>query len=212
MPEPLITGYPLGNIQAQEEVYLDGSPYIYFQDASAPLLNNPDASGFYWNLSGTAAYPVMRVGCNSNVSLTEGLTINQIRCDTVGDKGTIQRRDYIELAFEFSSLLPLSIAAELLKLGSTVTSGSGFEKVGIGQINNNKYFHAYLPKVYDTVAGDYVSITLHRAQFVDAFTIGMASGEPWMVSGMKLRAYADETKPPAQMFGTIIRYDPSAIP
>jgi len=211
MTEPLITGYPLGNIDAQEEIYIEGSPYIYFQDSTADLLNNPDVDGFYWNLSGTSTYPVMRVGCNMNVSLTEGLTINQIRCDTIGDKGTIQRRDYIELAFDYSSLMPLSIARHLLKFGSAVTSGSGFEKAGIGAINNNQYFHAYLPKVYDTENGDYVAMTFHRAQFVDAFTISMNSGEPWVVSGMKLRAYADETKPAAQVFATAIRFDPSAI-
>jgi len=212
MSEPLITGAPVGNIDAQEEIYIEGSPYIYFQDSTADLLNNPDGDGYYWNLSGTSTYPVMRVGCNMNVSLTEGLTINQIRCDTIGDKGTIQRRDYIELAFDFSSLMPLSIAQDLLKLGSTALSSTGFEKVGIGAINNNKYFHAYLPKVYDTQAGDYVAMTFHRAQFVDAFTISMNSGEPWVVSGMKLRAYIDETKPAAQLFGTIIRFDPSALP
>ena len=211
MTEPLATGTPIGNIDAQEEIYIEGSPYIYFQDATADLLNNPDADGFYWNLSGTSTYPVSRVGCNMNVSLTEGLTINQIRCDTVGDKGTIQRRDYIELAFDFSSLMPLSIAKDLLKFGSTVTSGSGFEKVGIGRINNNKYFHAHLPKVYDTEANDYVAMTFHRAQFVDAFTISMNAGEPWVVSGMKLRCYADETKPADQLFATVIRWDTSAI-
>ncbi len=211
MPEPLITGYPLGNIDAQEEIYIEGSPYIYFQDANASELNNPDADGFYWNLSGTVTYPVFRIGCNMNVSLTEGLTINNIRCDTVGDKGTIQRREYVELAFDFSSLMPLSVARHLLKFGSAVTSGSGFEKVGIGKINNNQFFHAYLPKVYDSEAGDYVSMTFHRAQFVDAFTISMNGGEAWVVSGMKLRAYADETMPAAQLFATVIRYDPSAI-
>jgi len=208
MPEPLITGAPLGVIDAQEEIYIEGSPYIYFQDADAPLLWNPDASGFYWGLSGTSTYPISRVGCNMNVSLSEGLTVNQIRCDTVGDKGTIQRRDYLELSFDFSSIMPLSIAKDLLKFGASVTSGSGFEKVGIGRINNNTYFHAYLPRVYDTDAGDYIAMTFHRAQFVDAFTINMNGGEPWAVSGLKLRAYADETKPASQLFATVIRFDP----
>lgn len=212
MTEPLVTGAPVGNIDAQEEIYVEGSPYIYFQDATADELNNPDADGYYWNLSGTATYPVNRIGCNMNVSLSEGLTINQIRCDTVGDKGTIQRRDYIELAFDFSSLFPLSIAVDLLKFGGSVSSSTGFEKAGIGKINNNKYFHAYLPKVYDTDAGDYVAMTFHRCQFVDAFTIGMNGGEPWVVSGMKLRAYADETMPADQLFATVIRFDPSALP
>jgi hypothetical protein len=212
MPEPLVTGAPVGQINAQEEIYVDGAPYLYFQDASANPLNNPDGDGFYWNLSGTVTYPVYRVGCIQDVSLTEGLTINQVRCDTVGDKATIQRRDYVEYAFSFTSLLPLSALRHLLKLGSAPTVGTGYEKQGIGAINNNQFYHFYTPKVYDEENGDYVAIHLHRAQFVEAFTVNMRSGEPWMVEGLRIRAYADESKPPAQRFGTIIRSDASALP
>jgi hypothetical protein len=212
MAEPLVTGVPVGNILAQDEIYLDSAPYLYFQDATANPLNNPDAQSFYWNLSGTATYPVYRIGCISDVSLSEGLTVNQVRCDTIGDKATIQRRDNIEFTFSFSSLLPLSALRHLLKLGSAPTVGTGYEKQGIGAINNNQFYHFYAPKVYDDVAGDFVAFHLHRGQFVDAFTIGMKSGEPWMVSGLKMRAYADETKAAAQKFGTIIRGDLSALP
>jgi len=212
MTEPLVTGAPVGNILAQEEIYIEGAPYLYFQDATATPLNNPDGQGFYWNLSGTTALPVYRVGCIQDVSLTEGVTINQIRCDTVGDKASVQRRDYIEFAFKFSSLLPLTALRHMLNLGSAPTVASGYEKVGIGSINNNQFYHFYAPKVYDDVAGDFVAFHLHRAQFVDAFTINMKSGEPWMVEGIKIRGYADETKPAAQKFAVILRGDASALP
>lgn len=212
MAEPLVTGAPVGNIDAQEEIYLDGAPYLYFQDATATPLNNPDGDGFYWNMSGTTSYPVSRIGCIQDVSLTEGLTINQVRCDTIGDKATIQRRDYIEFAFTFTSFLPLSISRHILKLGSAPTSVTGYEKQGIGSINNNQFYMFYAPKVYDEENGDFVAFHLHRAQFVEAFTVNMRSGEPWMVDGLRIRSYADENKPAAQKFGTIIRFDRSALP
>ncbi len=211
MTEPLVTGAPVGNILAQDEIYLEGAPYLYFQDATANPLNNPDADGYYWNLSGSSTYPVYRVGCIQDVSLTEGLTINQVRCDTIGDKATIQRRDYIEFGFSFTSLFPLSALRHLLNLGSAPTTSGVFEKQGIGGINNNQFYHFYAPKVYDDTAGDFVAFHLHRAQFVEAFTVNMRSGEPWMVEGIKIRSYADETKPSSQRFGTIIRGDDSAL-
>ena len=212
MTEPIVTGSPVGQINAQEELYLEGAPYLYFQDATANPLNNPDSDGFYWNLSGTSTYPVYRVGCIQDVSLTEGLTINQVRCDSIGDKDTIQRRDYIEYAFSFTSLFPLSALRHMLKLGSAPTVGTGYEKQGIGSINNTQFYHFYTPKVYDDVNGDYVAIHLHRAKFVEAFTVNMRSGEPWMVEGIRIRSYATETVPAAQKFGTIIRGDLSALP
>lgn len=211
MTEPLVTGVPIGNILAQDEIYLEGAPYLYFQDAAANPLNNPDGDGFYWNLTGSSTYPVYRVGCIQDVSLTEGLTINQVRCDTIGDKATIQRRDYLQFNLSFSSLFPLSALRHLLNLGSAPTASGVYEKVGIGSINNNQFYHFYAPKVYDDAAGDYVAFHLHRAQFVEAFTINMRSGEPWMVEGISVRAYADETKPAAQKFAVIIRGDDSAL-
>lgn len=211
MPEPLVTGVPVGNILAQDEIYLEGAPYLYFQDATADPLNNPDGDGFYWNLTGTSTYPVYRIGCIQDVSLTEGLTINQVRCDTIGDKATIQRRDYIQFNFSFSSLFPLTALRHMLNLGSAPTTSGVYEKQGIGAINNNQFYHFYAPKVYDDTAGDFVAFHLHRAQFVEAWTVNMRSGEPWMVEGLSIRSYADETKPAAQKFGTIIRGDDSAL-
>jgi len=70
---------------------------------------------------------------------------------------------------------------------------------------------AYAPKVYDQDTGDYVLFHLHKAQFVDAWEIRMTSGEPWMVANLKLRAYADDTKPAGQLFGVIVRADESAL-
>lgn len=206
----LVTGTPLGNVDSQDEVYVEGAPYIYIQQTEANPLNNPDADGYYWGLSGTSVYPVFQIGCVQDVSLTEGITMNQIRCDTVGDKGTIQRRDYIELELTILSIFPLTTLRHLLNL-SVPTVGTDIEKVGIGQINNNRFYMAYAPKVYDPDTGDYVLFHFHRAQFVDAWTINMTSGESWTVQGLKLRAYADESKPANQLFGTIVRADPSAI-
>lgn len=207
----LITGTPLGSILTQEELYLEGSPYIFIQDATANLLNNPDSDGYYWGLSGTVTYPVKQLGCIQDVSLTEGLTMNDVRCDTVGVKATIQRRDYVEFNMTILSLFPLTISREFLNL-STPTTGTGKEKVGIGGINNNRFFHVYAPKIYDEDTGDILLFNLPRAQFVDAWTIDFKQGEPWTVTGLKLRAYADDTKPTTQRFGVIIRGDASALP
>lgn len=207
----LITGTPVGTLTTQEEIFLEGSPYIFIQDATANLLRNPDSEGYYWGLSGTASLPVYQLGCVLDVSLTEGLTMNDVRCDTEGTKATIQRRDYVEFNLTITSLLPLTVLRHTLNL-SIPTTGTGYEKVGIGGINNNRFYHVYAPKIYDEDTGDALYFNLHRAQFVDAWTIDFKQGEPWTVNGLKLRAYSDSTKPTTQRFGTIIRYDPSALP
>lgn len=206
----LVTGTPAGNLVTQEEVYLEGSPYIFIQDATANPLRNPDGDGYYWGLSGTTLYPVYQLGCVNDVSLTEGVTMNDIRCDTVGTKGTIQRRDYVEFNMTIQSVFPLTVLRHILNL-SIPTTGTDFEKVGIGGINNNRFYMAYCPKIYDEDTGDALYFHLHRAQFVDAWEIGFRQGEPWTVTGLKLRAYADDTKPTTQRFGVIVRYDPSAL-
>lgn len=206
----LVTGTPKGNLVTQEELYLEGSPYIFFQDATANPLYNPDADGYYWGMSGTTTYPVYQLGCVQDVSLTEGVTMNDIRCDTVGTKGTIQRRDYVEFQMTILSLFPLVVSSKFLNL-STPTTAADVEKVGIGGINNNRFFMAYCPKIYDEDTGDALYFHLHRAQFVDAWEIGFRQGEPWTVTGLKLRAYADDSKPTTQRFGVITRFDPSAL-
>jgi hypothetical protein len=207
----LVTGTPQGTLVTQDELYLEGAPYLFLQDATAALLRNPDSEGYYWGLSGSVTYPVYQLGCVQDVSLTEGLTMNDVRCDTEGTKATIQRRDYVEFNMTILSLFPLTALSRILNI-SVPTTGTGYEKVGIGGINNNRFFHVYAPKIYDEDTGDALYFNLHRAQFVDAWTIDFKQGEPWTVSGLKLRAYSDSTKPTTQRFGTIIRYDPSLLP
>lgn len=207
----LTTGTPLGSITSQDEIYLEGAPYVYFQDYTATELSNPDADGFYWGLSGTTAYPVYLIGCATDINLTENLTVGEIRCDNVGQKDAIQKRNYLDFNLTITSLLPLTVLKHMIKGGAVTVSGA-IEKMGLGSINNNLKYHVYLPKVYDEDTGDYVSITIHKAKFVDAFTLNMRSGEPWQLTGIKLRAFADDTKPAAQYFATIIRADPSDVP
>ena len=206
----LITGTPVGTSVTQEDLYLESAPVIIIQDYSANLLNNPDADGYYWGLSGTPTYPYKILGCVQDVSLTEGLTMNDVRCDSEGVKDTVQRRNYVEFNMSILSVFPISVSADFLNL-SPATVGTAKEKVGIGGITNTKFYHVYAPKVYDDITGDLLIFNLHKAKFVDAWTIEMKYGEPWVISGVKLRAYADSTKPAAQRFGTIIRFDPNAL-
>ena len=207
---PLITGTPLGTINSQDEIYLESSPYIYFQDASQVPLFNPDGDGFYWGLTGTVTYPVYNLGCINDVSLTEDITINNIRCDTVGDKSVVQKRNYVEFVFTLQTMFPLTELRHLLGL-SVVTVSGAIEKVGIGSINNNLFYHVYAPKVYDDDVGDYVLFHLHKAKPVDAWTIAMGV-DGWKITGLKFRAFADDTKPDAQKFGVVIHADSSAVP
>ena len=208
----LPTGTPVGNILTQNEIIVEGAPVIYFQDATANPLKNPDADGFYWGLSGTSTYPVYQLGCYIDVALSEDVTVNALRCDTVGDKAAIQKRNYLELTVTLKHLFPLTFLSKVGNFGDTVVSGTGTEKVGIGKINNNQFWHVYLPQVYDTDAGDYVAFHLHRVQFVDAWTINMPSGDAWNMTGVKIRAYADDTKSNDMLFATVIRADASALP
>ena len=208
---PLTTGTPLGNIDYQDDIYIEGAPDVFFQDASAVELNHPDADGYYYGLSGTTALPVYGIGCVLNVSLADNLTVNAIRCDNLGDKGVIQKRNHLEFNLEITTLLPLSTLNHILRY-STPKVSTGLEKMGVGKINNNRYYHVYLAKVYDEDVGDYVSITLHRAQFVNASTINMKAGEPWNITGISLWAFADSNMPANESFATVLRSDVSALP
>lgn len=206
----LVTGSAIGTIEATESIFMEGAPSIFFQDATANPWYNPDAQGFYWNLSGTATYNVYEVGCPTNLSLTENLTVNDVLCDNLGTIATIQQRNYIEFTFDLQSFFPFQTLRHLLKFGS-VTETAPKQQMGIGKINNNLYYHVYAPKVYDEDVGDYVWIYLHRAQFVDPWTINMTFGSPWVATGIKLRAFVDTTKPAAQQFGSFGRSDLSAV-
>lgn len=206
----LVTGSAVGNVDLQEDIFLEGAPTIYFQDANATPLKNPDADGFYWGLSGTVTYPVYEIGCPTDVSLTENLTMNDVLCDNVGVKAVVQARNYFEFSFSIQSFFPLQILTNLLN-GGTVVETAPTQKMPLGKINNDQFWHLYAPKVYNENVGDYVWIYMHKAQFVDAFTIAMTLGNPWKLTGLKLRAFADTTKPAQQIFGMWGRSDSSVI-
>lgn len=207
---PLVTGSPIGNLDTQEDIYLEGSPNIYFQDYLADPLFNPDSDGFYWNLSGTSVYPAFEVGCPTDVSLTEDITINDVLCDNVGVKDTIQQRNSLQFEFTIQSFFPLQTLRHMLG-GGEVTETAPTQKFGFGPINNDQRWMVYAPKVYNTDVGDYVWIHLNKAKFVEAWTIDMPFGSPWQVTGLRLRAFADTTKPQDQYFGMFGRSDASVI-
>lgn len=206
----LLTGTPEGNVIDQDDIYIEGAPWIYYQRQEADLLHNPDGDNYYWGLSGTSVHPVYSLACYEDVALGEDVTVNAVRCDKSGDKAMIQKRNRLEVSLSLSTLFPLTTTAPILN-AATPTSSTPFEKMGIGNINNNVYYHVYLPKVYDEDTGDYVSFTIHRAQFVNAWNIAMVSGNKWMLGGINIAGLVDDSKPAGQEFATVIRYDPSAI-
>lgn len=208
----LITGTPYGTITASESIYPTSAPYIYFQDYSAAPFYNPDAEGYYWQMSGTAQFPIYGFECVSDVSFTEGKTLNDVVCDNIGVVSTVETRNYVEFQVTVKSLFPLSNLARILNMSAaTVNAGANSEKVGIGPINNNQFWHVYAPHVYDTAAADWTAINLHKVKFVEAWTVNMPYGTEWNVTGLRLRGYADTTKPSAQQFGVIVRFDASAL-
>ena len=206
----LVTGTPLGTINAQDNLYIDTAPSLWFQDYLADPLNNPDADSFYWGMTGTTTYPAYEVECTEGVALVAEYESNAIRCDTTGDQGQIQKLNHIDVTFTLKTLLPLSTLTHILRGGAVTTTSGATEKFGIGQPNNNQSWRVYGAVVYDETAGDYINFTGHKMQFVDAWTISFAYGEPASL-GVVMRCFADSTKPSAQSFMTVIRADPSAI-
>lgn len=206
----LITGSAMGEAETQDEIYVEGAPTIWFQDNRAPEMYNPDADGFYWQLSGTSTYKVYELGCVNGVQLTEKMTMNDVICDAVGIKASVMRRDYLEFNLTVQTIFPLEYFQALCK-GGTVTTSGGVQKMGLGAVNNNQFWHLYAAKVYDESVGDYICFTAHRCQFVEAFTLDFRYGNNWQITGLKARAYADTSKPSAQQFMTVIRLDPSEL-
>lgn len=207
---PLVTGTPIGNLVTPEELYIEGAPYIFVQDARANPLWNPDANGYYWGMSGTTTYPVYQLGCIQDVKMTEDVTLTMIRCDTVGDKEAIQRRNYLDVEFTLNNIFPLNIT-RIFSNFSVPTLVSGKEMVGIAKINNTQHYMIYMPKVYDDVAGYWIMGHFHRVKFVGNFSWAFGI-DGWKITGLKARALIDETKPANQMFGVFGRFDASALP
>lgn len=207
----LTTGTPLGGGVSQEDLYIEGAPTLFFQDYRANPLNNPDNQGYYWGMSGTAVYPWNELGCITDVKLSEDVTMNDVRCDTDGVKDTIQKRNYVEFTLTIVSLFPFSELAKIMNL-SPATVTTGVESVGIGQIDNTIHYMIYAPKVYSETDNDWLMMHLHKAKFVDAWELPFTYGDSWKLSGIKVRAFADTTKPAKQVFGVLKRFDQSAIP
>lgn len=207
----LTTGTPLGGGTSQEDLYIEGAPTIFFQDYRATPLWNPDSDGYYWGLSGTVTYPYKDIACITDVTLSEDVTMNDVRCDTIGVKDTIQKRNYVEFTLTVASLFPISSLADIMKL-SPATVGTGYETVGIPQIDNTKYYMFYAPIVYSSSENDWLMFHLHKAKFVDAWSLPFTYGENWKLSNIKIRSFADSTKPANQVFGVIRRASVSALP
>lgn len=206
----LLTGTPAGTILTQDELYIDTAPNIYFQDARAGLYYSPDAQGFYWNLTGTTTYPIMTLGCIEGVQLSGNMEMNNIRCDTVGDKGVIQKLAYVDVTCTLKTFFPFSIFSKIIRGGAVTTVSGSSEQFGIGQPNNQQYYHVYMPSVYDPITGDWLAVTMFRGQFVDSWQIAFPYGQQSTV-GVTIRCFADDTKPSSQLFGSWFRADPSAI-
>ena len=206
----LVTGTPIGSGITQENTYIEGASNIYVQDYRANPLFNPDAQGYYWGMSGTVSYPYIEIGCVQDVKITENLTMNDVRCDTIGVVDTIQKRNYVEFDFTILTLLPLKVLRHFLKTNAP-SVGTGYEKAGIGQIDNQQFYHLYAPKVYDEPNVAWLTFWLNRAKFVDAWTINQKYGDAWTVTGLKVRGFADSTRPAAQLFGSIFRFDNSGV-
>lgn len=206
----LVTGTPLGVINAQDDIYLDTAPSLWFQDYAADELNIPDGDGFYWGLTGTATYPIWALECYEGVSLAATIEGTNIRCDTVGDKGQIQKVAHIDLTFTLKTLLPLATLTHILRGGAVTTTAGATEKMGIGQPSNQQYWHLYGALVYDEAAADFINFTGHRCQFVEAWTLTFGFGVPATLAVI-FRVFADSTKPADQLFMTVVRRDPSAL-
>lgn len=211
----LITGTPVGNLISSQQLYLDTPPTFYFQhntDASGNavgLLNDPDGDSFYWGLSGTTNNPVYEGGCYEGFQIADGREVNMIRCDTEGDRGSIQKRTSLQITFTLKEFFKFTKLRHMLNWGAVTTNAGANEKVGIGQIDNSLYYYLYFPSIYDATTGDHVTFTAHRAQFTAAWTISFTYGQPATV-GIQATCFADTNKPTDQQFATVIRADPSA--
>jgi len=205
------TSIPVGPESPDEDIYLEGGPDIWYQDSDAPEAHNPDSDGYYWGISGSAAYPLIPLGCYDDLQLVDTRTSTVVTCASLGNVAQMQRRDALEVQLTVKSLMPLANLTHLIGGGAVVhNAAEETEKMGIGALPQNDFYHVFMSRVYDETVGDYVSITLHKVQWIEATPLKMAYGEPWTyaIRGMAL---ADSSMPAAQRFATWLRYDPSAL-
>ena len=199
---------PTGTIITADDLFLEGGPDFWFGGVSK---NSPDSDGFYSGITGTAGTPIYKIGCYTDFRWRDNIQMTDVRCDTIGVKQTIQKRNYLECSFTLMALMPLRVLKNIVRGGTvTVNATEHTEKMGLGLIDNSVVFPCFFAKVYDTAVDDFVSVTGHRCQFVDVWEIAMQYGAPWTL-GVRLRMFADDTKPDAQKFATVIRLDPSMV-
>lgn len=211
---PTSAATPTGTSVAMED-YIEGAPEFFWQKRDCgQYAQGPDTDGHYWGLTGTAGCPVYHLGCYTDFSFGEDLTITDVMCDTIGVADTNLKRNYLTVSFTLKSIFPFSVLSQVLK-GGTVTQQvlAGTEGFGLGEIDNTSaaYFRAYFSLIYDTNTNDFVSVTGHKCRFVDAWTMPFAYGEPVTVN-VTLRMQADDDMPVDQRFATFKRLDPSQIP
>lgn len=203
---------PMGPEVNAEDIYIEGGPNIWFQDAEANPANNPDSDGFYWGLSGTAVYPVYEIGCYDDLSISDSRTSNPVTCAALGNVRQMQRRDALEISLTLKSFFPLAVLRHLIGGGAvTENAGEETEKMGLGELPQNQLYQVWMSREYDEEAGDRVALHFHNVQWTEATPLTMAYAREWTF-GLRGMALADTGKPAAQRFATIIRYDPSAIP
>lgn len=204
---PASTEYqPTGTIDANDDIFIEGGPDLWL---GGVLKYAPDINGYYWGIDGIPSNPVFKLGCYENFQLQDNVTVNEIRCDTLGVVGSIVRRNYLEATFDVQQILPLSQLKNLLRWSSSLAVADA-EYAGIGEVNQQDYLPVYLSRIYDPDAGDWVSFTGTRCQFQWDKAMQLRYGQPWMV-GVKIRFYANKNLPSTQRFVTVVRWDPSAL-
>lgn len=202
------TAAPQGTINTQEDLYLESGPDVYFEDYLGNYRHAPDGDGFYWGLSGTATYPAYKVGCYENFHFKDDVTMNDVRCDAFGVVRTLMKRNFLDVTFDLKSLFPFTTLRHMLKGGSAVTTNASedSQKFGLGRIDNNQRWKIYFPLIYDQAQGFFVSVTLHKAQFVEGWDWNWQYANSHMIN-ITLRAFFDATRPTGQEFATISRVD-----
>jgi hypothetical protein len=202
---------PQGTTILGESIYIDSAPDLYIQDTRGAYFKSPDGDGFYWGMSGSAAYPVYKIGCFSDFVFGDEVTMNDVICDVSGVEAIVQKRGSLHVNFTLKSLFPLTVLTHLIRAGAvTQNTSDGAEKMGIGDLTRKTlYWRIYFTKVYND-EGDFLSVTCHKCQFYDTWELATPYGDSWTIP-ITTRVFADSTMPVAQRFATMIRVDPSVI-
>ena len=204
----------------QTELYLEGAPDFWF----GGNVQLDSSTGFYWNLKANPGYPLYKMGCYTDFRLQDNIAMADIRCDTDGVRGSIEKRNFLSVTFNCLSMFPMSIFQKIVGRGGDGTvadptyildASQHAEFVGLGFIansgaGNSVYFPCYFSKVYDTASGAFLSFTGHRCRFTDMTEIAFTYGQPYAFR-VTLHMYADSTKPTGQRFCTVVRYDPTML-